>query len=65
MVDVKATLIDGAYHEVDSSVIAFEIASRAAFREASRRRGPKLLEPVMKVEVVTPEEYLGTASSAT
>jgi elongation factor G len=59
MVDVKVTLIDGAYHEVDSSAIAFEIASRAAFREAIQKAGPVLLEPVMKVEVVTPEEYLG------
>jgi elongation factor G len=59
MVDVKVTLIDGAFHEVDSSAIAFEIASRAAFREAIQKAGPVLLEPVMKVEVVTPEEYLG------
>jgi elongation factor G len=59
MVDVKVTLVDGAYHEVDSSAIAFEIASRAAFREAIQKAGPVLLEPVMKVEVVTPEEYLG------
>ncbi|MDX1718418.1 MAG: elongation factor G, partial [Anderseniella sp.] len=59
MVDVKVTLVDGAFHEVDSSAIAFEIASRAAFREAIQKAGPVLLEPVMKVEVVTPEEYLG------
>jgi len=59
VVDVKATLIDGAYHDVDSSVLAFEIASRAAFREALQKAGPKLLEPMMKVEVVTPEEYMG------
>jgi elongation factor G len=57
--DVKATLIDGAYHDVDSSVMAFEIAARAAFREGMPKAGPKLLEPVMKVEVVTPEEYMG------
>ncbi|MBB4301614.1 elongation factor G [Rhodobium orientis] len=59
VVDVKATLIDGAYHDVDSSVLAFEIASRAAFREALHKAGPKLLEPMMKVEVVTPDEYMG------
>ena len=59
MIDFKATLIDGASHDVDSSVLAFEIASRAAFREAARSASPKLLEPIMKVEVVTPEEYMG------
>ncbi len=59
VIDVKVTLIDGAYHEVDSSVLAFEIASRAALREGMHKAGPKLLEPIMKVEVVTPEEYLG------
>jgi len=59
MVDFKATLYDGAYHDVDSSVLAFEIASRAAFREGVAKAGPKLLEPVMKVEVVTPEDYMG------
>ncbi|WP_299438395.1 elongation factor G [uncultured Rhodospira sp.] len=57
--DFKATLIDGAYHDVDSSVMAFEIAARAAFREGMPKAGPKLLEPMMKVEVVTPEEYMG------
>jgi elongation factor G len=57
--DFKATLIDGAYHDVDSSVLAFEIAARAAFREGMPKAGPKLLEPMMKVEVVTPEEYMG------
>ena len=60
VIDVKATLIDGAYHDVDSSVLAFEIASRAAFRELREKGGPKLLEPIMAVEVVTPEEYLGS-----
>jgi elongation factor G len=60
VVDVKAELIDGAYHEVDSSVLAFEIASRAAFREALQKGGSVLLEPIMKVEVVTPEEYTGS-----
>jgi len=59
IVDVKATLIDGAYHDVDSSVLAFEIAARAAFREGLRKAGAKLLEPIMKVEVVTPDEYMG------
>ncbi|MBN66110.1 MAG: elongation factor G, partial [Rickettsiales bacterium] len=59
VIDVKARLVDGAYHDVDSSVMAFEIASRAAFREAMQNAAPKLLEPVMKVEVVTPEEYMG------
>ena len=59
LIDFKATLTDGAYHDVDSSVLAFEIASRAAFREGIAKAGPKLLEPMMKVEVVTPEDYLG------
>jgi elongation factor G len=59
VIDFKATLYDGAYHDVDSSVLAFEIASRAAFKEGIQKAGPKLLEPVMKVEVVTPEDYMG------
>jgi len=59
MIGVKATLIDGAFHDVDSSVLAFEIASRAALREAAPKLGVQLLEPVMKVEVVTPEDYVG------
>jgi len=59
MVDIKAKRIDGAYHDVDSSVLAFEIASRAGFREAIAKGAPKLLEPIMKVEVVTPEDYMG------
>jgi elongation factor G len=59
MIDFKATLVDGAYHDVDSSVMAFEIAARAAFREGAQQAGVKLLEPIMKVEVVTPEEYMG------
>jgi elongation factor G len=59
MLDVKVTLTDGAYHDVDSSVMAFEIAGRAAFREGALKAGPKLLEPIMKVEVVTPEDYVG------
>ncbi len=58
-IDFKVTLIDGQYHDVDSSVLAFEIAARAAFREGLPKAGPKLLEPIMKVEVVTPEEYMG------
>jgi elongation factor G len=60
VVDVKATLIDGGFHDVDSSVLAFEIASRAAFREALREGGSVLLEPIMKVEVTTPEDYTGS-----
>ena len=59
MIDFKATLYDGASHDVDSSVMAFEIAARAAFREGMRQAGPKLLEPMMRVEVVTPEDYMG------
>jgi elongation factor G len=59
VVDVKVALIDGAYHEVDSSAIAFEIASRAALREGLQKANPVLLEPIMKVEVVSPEEFLG------
>ncbi len=59
MIDVKATLTDGASHDVDSSVMAFEIAARAAFREGIAKASPKLLEPMMRVEVVTPEDYLG------
>ncbi|WAP67771.1 elongation factor G [Jiella pelagia] len=59
MVDVKAELTDGAFHDVDSSVLAFEIAARAGFREAIQKAGPRLLEPVMKVEVITPEDYVG------
>lgn len=59
VIDFKAALIDGAYHDVDSSVLAFEIAARAAFKEGVPKCGPKLLEPVMRVEVVTPEDYMG------
>mgnify|MGYP003627199560 FL=1 len=59
MLDIKATLIDGAYHDVDSSVLAFEIAARAAFREGAEKAGAVLLEPIMAVEVVTPEDYMG------
>jgi len=60
LVDTKVTLTDGAYHEVDSSAIAFEIASRAALREGCEKSGVKLLEPIMDVEIVTPEEFVGT-----
>jgi elongation factor G len=60
MLGIKATLIDGAFHDVDSSVLAFEIASRACFREAAKKAGAQLLEPIMKVEVVTPEDYVGS-----
>jgi elongation factor G len=60
VLDVKVTLIDGAYHEVDSSALAFEIASRAAMREALQKGRSVLLEPIMKVEAVTPEDYTGS-----
>jgi elongation factor G len=59
VVDVKVQLVDGKYHDVDSSVLAFEIAARAAFREALQKGKSVLLEPIMKVEVVTPENYTG------
>ena len=60
VIDFKVALVDGKYHDVDSSVLAFEIASRMAMREGLRKAGAKLLEPIMKVEVVTPEEYTGS-----
>jgi len=60
VVDIKVQLIDGAYHEVDSSALAFEIAARAGLREALQKGGSVLLEPIMKVEVVTPEDYTGS-----
>ena len=60
VVDLKVRLIDGAYHDVDSSALAFEICARAALREALQKGAPVLLEPIMKVEVVTPEDYTGT-----
>ena len=59
MVDVKATLYDGSYHDVDSNEMAFKIAGSMAFKEAARKASPVLLEPVMSVEVVVPEEYMG------
>ncbi|MFZ1884279.1 MAG: elongation factor G [Rhodoplanes sp.] len=60
VVDLKVSLVDGKYHDVDSSALAFEIASRAALREALQKGGSALLEPIMRVEVVTPEEYTGS-----
>jgi elongation factor G len=59
VVDVRVTLFDGSYHEVDSSEMAFKIAGSMAFKEGVRKASPVLLEPIMKVEVVTPEEYMG------
>ncbi len=59
VVDFKATLVDGAYHDVDSSALAFELAAKAAFREAMPQAGPVILEPMMKVEVITPDDYTG------
>ncbi len=59
IVDVKFILTDGAYHDVDSSVLAFEIAGRAGFKEAIEKASPKILEPIMRVEVLTPEDYVG------
>ena len=59
VIDFKATLIDGDHHDVDSSTVAFEIAAQAAFREGMRKAGPVLLEPMMRIEVVTPEQYMG------
>ena len=59
VINIEVELFDGAYHDVDSSALAFEIAGRSAFKEAMQKAGPQLLEPMMKVEVVTPEEYMG------
>ena len=59
MVDLTVTLLDGAYHEVDSSELAFKIAGSMAFKEAARKANPVLLEPVMAVEVTTPEDFMG------
>ena len=59
LIDFKATLIDGAYHDVDSSTFAFEIAAKSAFRNGIPKANPKLLEPIMKVEVITPDEFMG------
>jgi elongation factor G len=60
VLDIHVALVDGAYHDVDSSAIAFEIASRMCMREAFQKAGPKILEPIMNVEVVTPEDYTGS-----
>lgn len=60
VIDFKATLLDGAFHDVDSSTLAFELAAKGAFKEMSNKAAPKLLEPVMKVEIITPEEYMGS-----
>jgi elongation factor G len=57
--DLKVSLVDGSYHDVDSSEMAFKIAGSMAFKEAARKAAPVLLEPIMDVEVVTPEEYMG------
>ena len=59
VVDFRARLLDGKYHDVDSSALAFEIAARACFRESHKASGPKLLEPIMKIEVESEAEYLG------
>ena len=59
VVDISVVLVDGSYHDVDSSEMAFKVAGSLAFKEASKRAKPVLLEPVMAVEVVTPEEYMG------
>ena len=59
VIDFQATLTDGKYHEVDSNALTFDIAARASFRELAERKAAKLLEPIMKVEVTTPDEYQG------
>ena len=59
VVDVKVTLYDGSYHDVDSSEIAFKIAGSMCFREGAKKADPALLEPIMKVEIVTPDDYMG------
>ncbi len=59
VVDIKATLTDGSYHDVDSSELAFKMAASLAFRDAANKAGPQLLEPIMKVEITTPEEFMG------
>jgi elongation factor G len=59
IIGIKATLVDGAYHDVDSSVLAFEIAARAAFKQGLRKANARLMEPIMKVDVTTPEEHMG------
>ena len=59
MIDIKVTLVDGSYHEVDSSEMAFRIAASMGFKEAVKKASPVLMEPVMDVEIVVPDEYLG------
>jgi elongation factor G len=59
MVDIRASLVDGSYHDVDSSEMAFKVAGSMAFKEAARKAKPVILEPIMAVEVVTPEDYMG------
>ena len=59
LLDVKVTLLDGAFHAVDSSAIAYELAARAAYRQTMPKAGPQLMEPIMKVDVFTPEEHVG------
>ncbi|WP_119302564.1 translation factor GTPase family protein [Dongia deserti] len=59
LIDIKCTLVDGDYHDVDSNVMTFDIAARACFRGAMPKAGPRILEPVMKIEVVTPQEHMG------
>ena len=59
MVDIKVTLYDGSYHDVDSSELAFKVAGSIAFQDAAKRSKPVLLEPIMKVEVLTPEDFMG------
>jgi elongation factor G len=62
LINVKVTLVDGSYHQVDSSQIAFELAGILAFKEAVNKAGPTLLEPIMKVVVTTPEEFVGNVT---
>ena len=63
VLDVKVTVVDGSFHEVDSSEMAFKIAGSIAFKEAARKAGPVLLEPIMKIEVVVSEDYMGDVMS--
>jgi elongation factor G len=63
MVDIKVTLLDGSYHEVDSSEMAFKIAGSMGFKEGARRANPILLEPIMSIEIITPEEFVGQVVS--